>query len=84
MAFPQRFWLRNLWHWNKPVLYLVIVSQAIYCDIVTKKKASIILFALGKDVHCVFFGTVVYFIICFWVATSKDKRLLQESLLQWL
>ena len=39
---------------------MVIVSQAIKCDNITKKKASINLFALGKDVHFVF-GTVLYF-----------------------
>ena len=32
---------------------------------------------------CVF-GTVVYLGICFWVARGKDKRLLRESILQWL
>ena len=36
------------------------MSQAIKCDNITKKKASINLFALGKDVHFVF-GTVLYF-----------------------
>ena len=68
--FYPRPW-KYLRHWNKSVLYLIIVSHAIQFDNITKKKASIDLSALGKDMHFVF-GTVLYFSICFWVKTTND------------
>ena len=62
---------KRLWYWNKSMLYLVTVSQVIEFDNITKKKACIILPALGKDMHFVF-GTVLYFSICFWLKTTND------------
>ena len=31
---------KHLWHWNKSVLYLVTISQAIWCDNITKRSVS--------------------------------------------
>ena len=78
----KKFWLINLYsildHGNicgieiSQCFYLVIASQEFNAIAnITKKKASTILFMLGKDMHLVFV-TLLYFRICFWVKATKD------------
>ena len=76
MAYPEilKFTLyprpyKHLWHWNESVLYLLIVIRQ-FNVIITKKKAYITLFVLGKDMHFLF-GTMLYIRFCFCVKTTK-------------
>ena len=65
--FHPRPW-GNLWHWNKSALFLVTVIRQNNVNMI-KKKASIILFTLSKDMPIVL--GIVYFSICFWLRLQK-------------